>query len=206
MKCDGPKNGPKYFKNCSQTKPCEEDCFGIPDHPLLHDKSRATKNTRTAVARTMDQANVDKAMGMLRLALLDRDGRPISAHVFKDEESNTSLMWKGFERALIFQGKLQVLAVEGAGGVYQSLSMTGIKHPDSHFFRTGSRVKVLNYDHSRQPDSSYGLASFDTPLTHRSDVPVTKTGGRVDNLIGLDYGQLTAAIESRIGEGNEPVT
>jgi hypothetical protein len=32
---------------------------------------------------------------------------------------------------------------------------------------------------------------------HLSDLPVTKSGGRVDILIELDYGQLTAVIESR---------
>lgn len=71
-------------RNCSQTKPCEEDGCGIPHHPLLHEKSRVTKNTLTAIARTMDQTNVDIAMGMLRIEVLDRDGGLISANVFID--------------------------------------------------------------------------------------------------------------------------
>ncbi|XP_045023365.1 uncharacterized protein LOC123467557 [Daphnia magna] len=186
--CFGPKHS---ARNCSQTKPCEEDGCGIPHPPLLHDRSRATKTTRTAVARTMDQASADIAMGMLRLEVLDRKGRPISANVFIDEGSNSSLMRQGFARAFKLEGKPQVLAVEGAGGVI------------SHYQSQELSIQIRTT--SGQPDPSYRLASFDTHWPHLSDIPVTKNGGRVDLLIGLDYGQLTAAIESRIGERNEPV-
>lgn len=104
-------------RNSNQTKPGEEDGCGIPHHPLLHEKYRVTKTTWTAIARTMDQANADTAMGIAstRSAWSRRKtniGQRIQIHreqYFLDaaricESSQT-------------RGQASRIALEGAGGV-----------------------------------------------------------------------------------------
>jgi hypothetical protein len=98
-------------RNSNQTKPGEEDGCGIPHHPLLHEKYRVTKTTWKLPELQSQEPWIKQTRTqqweLLRLEVLDRDERLISANVFKYTGSNTSLMLQEFARALKLEGKPQ---------------------------------------------------------------------------------------------------
>jgi hypothetical protein len=141
---------------------------------------------------------------MMRLKIQDADGHWITANVFVDEGSDSTLMRQGFAKLLKLRGAHHILTVVGAGNVINHYPSQRISFDirDSD----GSIVAITC--------STLPTVASDTPVTdwpvlkkrwsHLADLPVTMTGGKVDILIGTDRSPLVTALESRIGGDYEP--
>jgi hypothetical protein len=93
---------------CPQRKPCSQSGCTLFHHALLHDVNRANPDTsitaRPANLLSDTGRNRRVAMGMMRLKIQDADGHWITANVFVDEGSDSTLMRQGFAKLLKLRG------------------------------------------------------------------------------------------------------
>jgi hypothetical protein len=144
-------------------------------------------------------------MGMMRLKILNADGDTVWANAFIDEGSDSTLMRQGFASANKIFGVSQILTVEGAGGVvmkYRSQRVNFKINTDAGETLSVCGSTLPSTVASTTPVTDWGVLK--KRWSHLSDLPVGKTGGRVDILIGQDLNHLTVSLESRVGNDYEP--
>ncbi|XP_057381575.1 uncharacterized protein LOC130704115 [Daphnia carinata] len=204
--CFGTKHSARF---CAQKRPCQFSECRLYHHGLLHDSSRGSSNpqaesSRTTMVQTGRQRPCRVAMGMMRLKILDRDGNAVMANVFIDEGSDSTLMRQGFAKILKVVGVRQILTVDGAGSVVNRYASKRL-----NFQISTDSSEILNLSFSTSPTVASATpltdwATFKLRWAHLADLPVTKSGGRVDILIGTDYSHLLVPLESRVGRDYEP--
>jgi hypothetical protein len=114
-------------------------------------------------------------------------------------------MRSAFATALKLRGPRQILAVDGAGGIINRYPSTRVQF----------RVRAADGNIFSLEGSTMKTVASPTPITdwnkekshwsHLKNLPLGETGGKVDVFIGLDYAQLLAARDSRVGEEKEPI-
>ncbi|XP_045031141.1 uncharacterized protein LOC123473813 [Daphnia magna] len=194
---------------CDRRRPCKHSGCGYYHHPLLHTAAKETPRTETeerarpTIARIGAPRKV--TMGMLRLPVMAEDGSWVSANIFFDEGSDSTLMRSAFATALKLRGPRQILAVDGAGGIINRYPSTRVQF----------RVRAVNGNIFSLEGSTMKTVASPTPITdwnkekyhwsHLKNLLLGETGGKVDVLIGLDYAHLLAVRDSRVGEEKEPI-
>ena len=190
-------------RDCRRRKECSSAGCILKHHELLHD---GTTSGATASSYSSRSESRRVALGVIQLDALNKDGVLVPVNVMLDEGSDSTLVREGFVRRLGLQGVDQVLAVDGTGGVRTHVSTSHrvvLKLQTS----SGERIEICG--------STMPMVTKPVPLTdwaklqarwkHLAGLPLRVSGGQVDILLGLDHAQLSAVIETRIGEENEPV-
>jgi hypothetical protein len=127
----------------------------------------------------------------------------IPVSVMIDEGSDTTLFREDFLRRLKITGKKQKLDLVG---------VTGAERYDSQ--RADVRFRLPDGEETIIAGLTIPQVARPTPIVnwdelkqrwpHLADVPVMKSGGKIDVLLGLDHSYLIAVLESRVGGDDEP--
>ncbi|XP_057378039.1 uncharacterized protein LOC130700052 [Daphnia carinata] len=193
-------------RDCRVKKTCRYPNCKMWHHALLHDPSReVTDGSRNNTLRSKQPQRRQVVMGMVRLNVITEDGSVFPANVFVDEGSDTTLIREDFAHRLKLRGDRQILAVDGAGHVvnhYRSRRVDIKLRADSveSFDLQASTLPTVA---SPTPVIDWSRLKLEWP--HLSDLPIGISGGRIDILLGMDYGHLVATLESRVGREDEPV-
>ena len=184
-------------------KACPQPGCNYHHHTLLHDDTPAETKARQHAIKTGSRKRV--ILGTLSLQVRAEDGRWLTINAFMDEGSDTTLMRSGLATVLKLQGPRQIMVVEGAGGVvnrYPSRALEfQVRNEDGLLFTLkGPTLPTLA---SPTPVTDWTLEKM--RWSHLKDLPLSRSGGRIDLLIGLDHAHLLAVYESRVGQADQPI-
>ncbi|XP_057376361.1 uncharacterized protein LOC130697472 [Daphnia carinata] len=141
---------------------------------------------------------------MIRLDVLDAERNIVKANAFLDEGSDSTLFRDGFISRLRINGTPQALTVEGAGGVLRKYTSRRIQlearlPAGDVVLLQGSTMPIV-----ATPVALVDWNTLKKRWSYLTDLPLEINGGRVDILLGIDQAHLMTAIESRIGQADEP--
>lgn len=211
--CLGIRHG---WRGCKRKKECSvTGCHEI-HHPLLHDAAAsravpvvesnphtATVTVATEHAALSDQCQV--ALGVIQVNAVAENGKTVSINILIDEGSDSTLIREDLARKLDLNGSEQILKIDGVGDSSRSYSSKRVKL--SLKLDDGEIVAI---EGSTLPQVTKPMPVTDwTTLrarwSHLADLPLKRSGGKVDVLLGLDYAYLMAVLESRVGSAGEPI-
>ncbi|XP_045022777.1 uncharacterized protein LOC116935689 [Daphnia magna] len=202
LKCFGAKHS---AKDCTFGKGCGVKDCPYEHHSLLHDAGYIPTvkgdSHHTSLSARADQMKV--ALGVIRTEAYAMDGTVIPVSVMIDEGSDTTLFREDFLRRLKIIGKKQKLDLVG---------VTGAERYDSQ--RADVRFRLPDGEETIIAGLTIPQVARPTPIVnwdelkqrwpHLADVPVMKSGGKIDVLLALDHSHLIAVLESRVGGDDEP--
>jgi len=124
--------------------------------------------------------------------------------IMVDEESNTTLFGEDLLRRLKLRGTtrtLDLFGVTGASSQHKS-QRTDVRFrlPDGE----ETIIAGLTIPQVTRPTPVINWIELKQRWPHLQDVPIEKSGGKIDILLGLDHSRLLAVLESRVGGDDEP--
>ena len=202
LKCFGAKHS---AKDCTFGKRCGVKDCPYEHHSILHEAENVPTvkgdSHHTSLSARADQMKV--ALGVIWTEAYATDGTVIPVSVMIDEGSDTTLFREDFLCRLKITGKKQKLDLVG---------VTGAERYDSQ--RADVRFRLPDGEETIIAGLTIPQVARPTPIVnwdelkkrwpHLADVPVMKSGGKIDVLLGLDHSHLIAVLESRVGRDDEP--
>ena len=192
---------PKHSaRDCRCRKACSISGCPYFHHILLHNAAAA------GTIITTSGGEEDVAKGSIKLEAVSATGELIPVNLVYDECSTITLFRDGLAKDLNLSGICRPLELKGVGGentvVDSSLSLevTVRTGTGEHFILNGSSIPEVTL-----PAPVTDWPAIQSRWPHLASLPLLKTGGRVDILLGLNHAYLMAVLESRCGGENDPI-
>ena len=204
LKCFGPGH---HASECKSGKGCEVDGCPHNHHQMLHESKEdceadAGDSNHTSLSARADQLEV--ALGVIHAEAFAADGSIIPVSIMVDEGSNTTLFREDLLRRLKLRGTtrtLDLFGVTGASSRHKSQRIdVRFRLPDGE----ETIIAGLSIPQVTRPTPVINWTELKRRWPHLQDVPVEKSGGKIDILLGLDHSHLLAVLESRVGGDDEP--
>ena len=194
-------------KSCRWFKGCAVANCALKHHTLLHDYSTSTsaggsatftvENEKTVKTTTLSTRSVMTrvALGVIRVEAYASDGSLQEVNVMFDEGADTTLFREGLINSLKLVGTKQKLNIDGAAGVQtkgidSQLVVVKVKAAIGDLVLEGSTLPTVT---RRVPVVDWNLLRH--KWKHLNDLPLKKSGGVVDILLGCDYAHLMIPLE-----------
>ena len=199
-------------EGCNRFEPCEIDGSTEKHNGKLH-PSTAKKPSTGCMALAVGDANgfvvrgqrVSVTLSFLRLQFKDRAGGWRSLMVLVDEGAERSLIRKSTGKQLEWTRRgTTVLKIRGVGYVVTDGHIGELTVLDH--FGGGVSAKVTSMTDPVGEIDERDWGSLKSKWQHLTDLPLTKVGGKVDMILGLDNYDLIRGREIRAGNTDgEPV-
>ena len=201
LKCFGATH---LANECKFGKGCGVDGCPHTHHSILHDfggKRIEGDDHHTSLSARSDDMQV--ALGVIWTEAYTADGEIIPVSVMVDEGSNTTLFRNDFLQRLKLTGKkltLDLVGVTGAERYKSQQAHVRFRLPDGE----ETVIAGLTIPQVARPTPIIDWNKLKKRWPHLADVPVKKSGGKIDVLLGLDHSHLVAVLETRVGGDDEP--
>ena len=143
------------------------------------------------------------ALGVIWTEAYTADEEIIPVSVMIDEGSNTTLFRDDLLQRLKLTGKkltLDLVGVTGAESYKSQQAHVRFRLPDGE----ETVIAGLTIPQVARPTPIIDWNKLKKRWPHLADVPVKKSGGKIDVLLGLDHSHLVAVLETRVGGDDEP--
>ena len=207
-------------EECRWPKGCAVAGCESAHHTLLHEYSTenssyssATYTLDSSVATktvqeykiTTSQDSSCVVLGVIPAVVVTADGTSTSINVVFDEGADSTLIRLGLADSLCLVGTPQKLNIDGAAGVTtksipSQIVELQIKTETGDFILKGSTLPIIT-----RPSPVVDWSQRRLDWEHLADLPLKKSGGVVDLLIGLDYAHLLVPLESRVAVPDAPI-
>ena len=206
-------------RDCGQAKQCRFPNCTMRHHPLLHDAQPSTIPPATpapppptsappAGGRRSNSARGREckvALGVVQLDAISEDGVVITVNVLLDEGSDTTLIREDVSKRLKLNGPPRTLDVDVVGGLSSSALSRRVRvqlRPSTgeHLLVEASTMPIVT-----KPVPVVDWHQLRSRWRHLADLPLKRSGGQIDILLGLDYAHLMAVLEARNGEDDQPI-
>ena len=185
--------------SCRSGRTCAVEGCGSRHHELLH-VSAGADGAHTA--RTAEEP--EGAFGVTHAFVTTPGGERLRLNVFLDPGSSRTLVREGLVHRLGLKAPLRSMGLSGVGGFKSSHLSKRVTLAMQTVLGTEVTLDASSIASPCDP-----LPVVDWPVlkhkwAHMSDLPLEKTGGRIDVLIGFDNNYLLTGFETREGSRTEP--
>ena len=200
---------------CDRFGPCKIDGCAEMHNRQLHPKATGEPSASSVTALAVGDANgfvmrgqkVTVSLGFLSLKCRDKSGGWRSLTVLVDEGADRSLIRKATAKQLKWTRRENtVLTIRGVGNVVteEPAHCGELTFLDENEVEVPATVTSMTDPVGKIPERDWG--SMKHKWSHLADLPLTRVGGQVDMILGLDNYDLIRGREIRSGEADgEPV-
>ena len=170
-----------------------------------YNNSAQQEETSNPHSNSTHQETCKVALGVVQLEAVGPDGASARVNVMFDEGSDTTLVREGMAQQLKLMGREHALSVDGVGGARVRYASR----------RVSLQLRDANGELIPIEGSTLPSVTKPVPVTewdqikgrwaHLATLPLEKSGGRIDILLGLDQAHLMTALETRTGRDDEPI-
>ena len=199
------------FRRCRKATPCKVEGCRRRHHTLLHEepaprqepapKQPPPSSSNSHSATTQEQR---VALGVIKVYIRGRDGRPEEANLLLDEGSDSTLVRDGLLRRLGVQGITHQLNLHGVTGTHSAFDSQRVTLLLEPYGEKPVRITASSVPKVCEPIPTVAWQKLKNNWAHLADLPLQESGGRIDILLGLDHAHLMLPTESRAGKPHEP--
>ena len=196
------------IRECNQAKQCQFPNCTLRHHSLLHDAPPPPATAPPAEGARFNAARGREckvALGVVSLDAVDEDGAVLTVNVLLDEGSDTTLIREDVAKKLKLTGAPRTLDVDAVGGLSSSVTSQKVRVKLRSVTGDNIFVEASTMPMVTKPVPVVDWNQLRSRWRHLADLPLQRSGGQIDILLGLDYAHLMAVMEARSGGDDEPI-
>ena len=196
------------IRECNQAKQCQFPNCTLCHHSLLHDAPPPPATAPPAEGARFNAARGREckvALGVVSLDAVDEDGAVLTVNVLLDEGSDTTLIREDVAKKLKLTGAPRTLDVDAVGGLSSSVTSRKVRVKLRSVSGDNIFVEASTMPMVTKPVPVVDWNQLRSRWRHLADLPLQRSGGQIDILLGLDYAHLIAVREARSGGNDEPI-